>query len=34
MRFAEGVPAFAVEVHSANDYGPAAERAMAQKRAD
>jgi Uma2 family endonuclease len=34
MRFLEGAPAFAVEVRSENDYGPAAERAMAQKRAD
>jgi Uma2 family endonuclease len=34
MRFAEGAPVFAVEVRSENDYGPAAERAMAQKRAD
>jgi Uma2 family endonuclease len=34
MRFAEGAPVFAVEVRSANDYGPAAERAMQEKRAD
>ena len=34
MRFAEGAPVFAVEVRSENDYGPAAERAMAEKRAD
>jgi Uma2 family endonuclease len=34
MRFTEGAPIFAVEVRSENDYGPAAERAMAQKRAD
>jgi Uma2 family endonuclease len=34
MRFAEGAPIFAVEVRSENDYGPAAERAMAAKRAD
>ena len=34
MRFPEGAPVFAVEVRSENDYGPAAERAMAQKRAD
>jgi Uma2 family endonuclease len=34
MRFAEGAPIFAVEVRSENDYGPAAEQAMAQKRAD
>ena len=34
MRFIEGVPDFAVEVRSENDYGPAAERDMAAKRAD
>jgi Uma2 family endonuclease len=34
MRFLEGAPIFAVEVRSEHDYGPAAERAMAQKRAD
>ena len=34
MRFPEGAPVFAVEVRSENDYGPAAERAMAAKRAD
>ncbi len=34
MKFFEGAPAFAVEVRSENDYGPAAERAMAKKRAD
>ena len=34
MRFLEGAPIFAVEVRSENDYGPAAERDMAQKRAD
>jgi Uma2 family endonuclease len=34
MRFAEGAPIFAVEVRSENDYGPAAERAMKDKRAD
>ncbi len=34
MRFIEGVPDFAVEVRSENDYGPAAERAMALKRSD
>ena len=34
MRFAEGAPVFAVEVRSESDYGPAAERAMAAKRAD
>lgn len=34
MRFAEGAPIFAVEVRSEHDYGPAAERAMAEKRTD
>ena len=34
MRFLEGAPIFAVEVRSENDYGPAAERAMQDKRAD
>ena len=34
MRFPEGAPIFAVEVRSENDYGPAAERAMQDKRAD
>jgi Uma2 family endonuclease len=34
MRFLEGAPIFAVEVRSENDYGPAAEHAMAEKRAD
>ena len=34
MRFPEGAPVFAVEVRSESDYGPAAERAMAEKRAD
>ncbi len=34
MRFVEGAPDFAVEVRSENDYGPAAEREMAAKRAD
>lgn len=34
MRFADGPPAFAAEVRSENDYGPAAERDMAAKRAD
>ena len=34
MRFLEGAPVFAVEVRSESDYGPAAERDMAQKRAD
>jgi Uma2 family endonuclease len=32
--FVDGAPAFAVEVRSPDDYGPAAERAMAAKRAD
>ena len=32
--FLEGAPIFAVEVRSKNDYGPQAERKMAQKRAD
>lgn len=34
MRFLEGSPIFAVEVRCENDYGPAAERAMQDKRAD
>ena len=34
MRFLQGAPVFAVEVRSEDDYGPAAERAMASKRAD
>jgi Uma2 family endonuclease len=34
MRFYEGAPVFAVEVRSENDYGPKAEAAMADKRAD
>lgn len=34
MRFGEGAPIFAVEVRSEGDYGPRAERQMAQKRAD
>ncbi len=34
MKFAEGAPLFAVEVRSEEDYGPSAERRMAQKRAD
>jgi Uma2 family endonuclease len=34
MRFIEGVPIFAAEVRSENDYGPAAEVALAAKRAD
>jgi Uma2 family endonuclease len=34
MKFYEGAPAFAAEVRSEWDYGPAAEREMAAKRAD
>ena len=34
MRFLDGAPIFAVEVRSEHDYGPAAERALATKRAD
>ena len=34
MRFLEGAPIFAVEVRSENDYGRAAERAIAEKRVD
>jgi Uma2 family endonuclease len=34
MRFPEGAPIFAVEVRSGYNYGPAAERAMQEKRAD
>ena len=34
MRFYEGSPGFAVEVRSEGDYGPAAEREVAEKRAD
>lgn len=34
MRFLQGAPVFAVEMRSENDYGPAAERDMAAKRAD
>ena len=34
MKFFQGAPTFAVEVRSAGDYGPAAEREMAAKRAD
>jgi Uma2 family endonuclease len=33
-RFLEGAPRLAVEVRSGSDYGPRAERAMTQKRAD
>jgi Uma2 family endonuclease len=34
MRFLNGAPIFAAEVRSENDYGPDAERALAQKRMD
>jgi len=34
MRFLEGAPAFAVEVRSEGDYGPAAEQRIADKRRD
>ena len=34
MEFYKGAPVFAVEVRSKGDYGPRAERRMAQKRAD
>ncbi len=34
MKFYEGAPIFAVEVRSENDYGPAAEQEMADKRTD
>lgn len=34
MKFIEGAPLFAVEVRSEGDYGSAAEREMADKRAD
>ena len=34
MRFTAGAPVFAVEVRSENDYGPAAERALKEKRDD
>ena len=33
-KFVDGAPTFAVEVRSEEDYGPAAERDMATKRAD
>lgn len=33
-KFLEGAPVFAAEVRSEGDYGPSAERAMAQKRTD
>lgn len=34
MKFFDGAPIFAAEVRSEGDYGSAAERAMAEKRAD
>jgi Uma2 family endonuclease len=34
MEFLEGAPVFAVEIRSKSDYGPAAEQAMKEKRAD
>lgn len=34
MKFQRGAPDFAAEVRSEGDYGPRAERAMAEKRAD
>lgn len=34
MEFLDGAPIFAVEIRSKTDYGPAAEREMAAKRAD
>ena len=34
MKFYDGAPVFAVEVRSEGDYGPRAERRMAEKRAD
>ena len=34
MKFLQGAPVFAVEVRSEGDYGPAAEKAIAEKRAD
>ena len=34
MRFFQGAPVFAVEVRSEGDYGPRAERLMAEKRSD
>ena len=34
MQFMQGAPVFAVEVRSEHDYGPAAEQALASKRAD
>src|SRR5262245_35466845 len=34
MKFYQGAPVFAVEVRSEGDYGPAAEKEIAAKRAD
>jgi Uma2 family endonuclease len=34
MKFVDGAPVFAVEVRSEDDYGPAAEKRMAEKRTD
>lgn len=34
MKFFEGAPVFAVEVRSEGDYGPAADKELAEKRAD
>jgi Uma2 family endonuclease len=34
MKFLEGAPVFAAEVRSEGDYGPAAEQALKEKRAD
>ncbi len=34
MRYVQGAPTFAVEIRSENDYGPSAERAIAQKIQD
>ena len=34
MKFAEGAPPFAAEIHTENDYGAPAERAISQKIAD
>lgn len=34
MKFLEGAPVFAVEIRSESDYGPQAERTLAEKRGD
>src|SRR5262249_61659055 len=34
MRFCDGAPVFAVEIRSENDYVPAAERTLQEKRVD